>query len=102
MVPKFFLLKQNFLQLETNILKKLRNLTEKVFCVNFHHFPLEELIYFIGFEDIKFRRRDKLSKNKEVSQKWTFWYRIKLDDIFDFTDQDKITNGLGYKFFETW
>ena len=51
-----------------------------------------QLIY--GFEESVTVRRQELTNHKTV--KGTFFVRIKLTDLFEFADQEKITYGLGY------
>ena len=51
-----------------------------------------QLMY--GFEESQATRRQELTNNK--TEKGTFFVRIKLTDIFGFSDQEKITYGLGF------
>ena len=51
-----------------------------------------QLLY--GFEENLSVRRQELTNNK--NEKGTFFVRIKLNDLFGFADQEKITYGLGY------
>ena len=51
-----------------------------------------QLMY--GFEEDTTIRRQELTNNK--NEKGTFFVRIKLNDLFGFADQEKITYGLGY------
>ena len=49
----------------------------------------------VRFEIDKNKRRLELTNNK--NEKGTFFVRIRLNDIFGFADQEKITYGLGYQ-----
>ena len=51
-----------------------------------------QLIY--GFEESTEERSE--DKNNNTTEKGTFFVRIKLNDLFGFADQEKITYGLGY------
>ena len=51
-----------------------------------------QLMY--GFEESQATRRLELTNHK--TEKGTFFVRIKLEDLFGFADQEKITYGLGY------
>ena len=51
-----------------------------------------QLLY--GFEESTTIRRQELTNNK--TEKGTFFVRKKLNDLFGFADQEKITYGLGY------
>ena len=51
-----------------------------------------ELLY--GFEESQATRRLELTNNK--TEKGTFFVNIKLNDLFGFADQEKVTYGLSY------
>ena len=47
-----------------------------------------------GFEESVTIRGQELKNNK--TEKGTFFVNIKLNDLFGFADQEKVTYGLGY------
>ena len=47
-----------------------------------------------GFEESVTIRKQELTNNK--TEKGTFFVSIKLIDLFEFADQEKVTYGLGY------
>ena len=53
---------------------------------------ISQLMY--GFEESTAIRRQELTNNE--TEKGTFFVRIKLKDLFEFADQEKVTYGLVY------